>query len=238
MSSEEWIRLQFCPSNPFANSALRHTGRMNIKYAVQARQLRKDHPDSHYVNTLLQYAKNFTVKNRSVAQMISIDDKATVPVGEPGLPVSTGVRGHNRSLVPSQCQLSALDHDFHVSGLVPSVMLIVETPESACDSFFTGRPCVTVKDKVTQPSTAMRYSAEIAKAPDGRMVEKPVLFMVSDGGPDHQVTFGSVKLALVALFLALLVAIRTCPYQSWHNLAERVMSTLNLALQNVSLMNG
>lgn len=35
--SEEWIRLQFCPSNPFANSALRHTGRINIKLAVQAR---------------------------------------------------------------------------------------------------------------------------------------------------------------------------------------------------------
>ena len=27
-----------------------------------------------------------------------------------------------------------------------------------------------------------------------------------------------------------------CPYQSWTNPAERVMSTLNLALQNVSLM--
>ena len=31
------------------------------------------------------------------------------------------------------------------------------------------------------------------------------------------------------------VHVRTCPYQSWQNIAERVMSTLNLALQNVSL---
>ena len=31
------------------------------------------------------------------------------------------------------------------------------------------------------------------------------------------------------------VASLTCPYQSWTNVAERVMSTLNLALQNVSL---
>ena len=31
------------------------------------------------------------------------------------------------------------------------------------------------------------------------------------------------------------VAVRTCPYQSWSNLAERVMSTLNLSLQKISL---
>ena len=33
----------------------------------------------------------------------------------------------------------------------------------------------------------------------------------------------------------MLIVIRTCPYQSWHNIAERVMSTLNLGLQNVAL---
>ena len=31
---------------------------------------------------------------------MSVDDKAIVPVGEPDCPVSTGVRGHSRSLVP------------------------------------------------------------------------------------------------------------------------------------------
>ena len=38
-----------------------------------------------------------------------------------------------------------------------------------------------------------------------------------------------------ALNLDMLICVRTCPYQSWQNLAERIMSTLNLALQNVSL---
>ena len=44
---------------------------------------------------------------------------------------------------------------------------------------------------------------------------------------------------LLALFirqnLDMVIAIQTCPYQSWTNPAERVMSILNLALQNVSL---
>ena len=97
-----------------------------------------------------------------------------------------------------------------------------------------------MKDKVTQQSSAMRHSVEIRNVLHMHgPFDKPILLMISDGGPDHRVTFGSVKMALISLFRALnldmLIAIRTCPYQSWRNLAERVMSILNLALQNVSL---
>lgn len=109
---------------------------------------------------------------------------------------------------------------------------------SSKDSFFQGMPYVTVKDKVSQPSSALRHSTELSNLLQGESL-KPILLMISDGGPDHRVTFPSVKLSLIALFCSLnldmLVSVRTCPYQSWTNLAERVMSTLNLALQNVAL---
>jgi hypothetical protein len=67
-----------------------------------------------------------------------------------------------------------------------------------------------------------------------------VLVAVSDGGPDHHVTLGSVKVASLTLFhtlnLDMLVCITTCPYQSWKNVAEHTcMSNLKLALQIVSL---
>ena len=39
----------------------------------------------------------------------------------------------------------------------------------------------------------------------------------------------------MCFYLDMLIAIRTCSYQSWQNIAERVMSTLNLGLQNVAL---
>ena len=56
--------------------------------------------------------------------LVSVDDKAIIPVGEPNCHVSKGVRGHNRSLVPhSGSQLLALDHYFHVHGIVPLVCL-------------------------------------------------------------------------------------------------------------------
>ena len=90
-----------------------------------------------------------------------------------------------------------------------------------------------------------RHSAELVQllqaiSSDGQAPCKPVLVILSDGGPDHRVCFGSVQLSMAALFskldLDMLVCMQMCPYQSWNNPAERVMSTLNLALQNVSLM--
>ena len=46
---------------------------------------------------------------------MSGDNKAVIPVGKPDLPVSTGVRGHHRSLVPlNGPNVAALDNDFHV----------------------------------------------------------------------------------------------------------------------------
>lgn len=50
--SEEWLKLQFRPSNPFYHSALRHTGRFDMS-SVQIQQLRKDHPEAKYCSVLL-----------------------------------------------------------------------------------------------------------------------------------------------------------------------------------------
>ena len=243
--SQEWIRLQFWPSNQYTERAIRHTGRFDVKFGVQVRQLRKDHPDSHYVSAL-KYVRAFAVQNRSSVILASVDDKCIIPVGEPDCHVATGVRGHSRSLVPvGGPQLQALDHDFHIHGIVPSVAFFIDVPEDLSDSFFRGRTFVTNKDKVTQASHALRHSTELTDlirthfSEDGLASANPIAVVVSDGGPDHLVTFGSVQVACISMFRALdldmLVCVRTCPYQSWQNVAERVMSTLNLALQNASL---
>ncbi len=62
---EEWIRLQFWPTNPTAAAAMHYTGRFNIKYQVQARQLRKDHPDAHYCACLFRYLREFAILYRN-----------------------------------------------------------------------------------------------------------------------------------------------------------------------------
>ena len=113
--SAEWLRLQFWPSDPYTSRAIHHTGRFNIKFQVQSRLVRSEHPDCKYAAMLYKYLKHFAVKFRENCLMICLDDKATVPLGEPGKPQATGVRGHNRSLAPLNGPvLSAMDHDFHL----------------------------------------------------------------------------------------------------------------------------
>ena len=113
-------------------------------------------------------------------------------------------------------------------------------PKIETDSFYSGQAVVTNKDKVTQPSNAFRHATEVTSLIKSlHSPTQPIVALISDGGPDHHVTFSSIQVAALTVFCALdlgmLVCVRTCPYQLWQNVAERVMSTLNLALQNVSL---
>lgn len=115
-------------TNPYAASALRYTGKFDVKYCVQSRQLRKNHPDSHYVSVILQYLKSFTVQYRdivhcAVSGYCTVDDQCVVPVGEPGDTVSTAVRPHGRSMALKASKLAALDHDFHIHGIIPSLSI-------------------------------------------------------------------------------------------------------------------
>ena len=95
------------------------------------------------------------------------------------------------------------------------------------------------KDAAFEPSSPIRHAAELVLVLRSKSLTHPVLILYSDGGPDHRVTYTSVKLALIALYLELnldyLIAARTAPYHSFRNPAERVMSVLNLGLQSVGL---
>lgn len=67
----------------------------------------------------------------------------------------------------------------------------------------------------------------------------PVLFIYTDGGPDHRLTYINVQLSLICIYLKFnldyLCAGRTAPHHSWRNPVERIMSVLNLGLQCVGL---
>ena len=182
--------------------------------------------------------RHYAVKYRDLVTFISIDDKSKIDFGEPEQVLSTGVRG-KKSIVPEGSRLSALDHDVSSKGsITPSVCLNVKIPEDKDGSFYQGKVSVIYKDSIFQPSSPWRHVTEIQKLLESDTV-KPVLMIFSDGGPDHRLTYHSVKLSLIILFKALdldlLIAGRTAPGHSWLNPVERIMSTLNIALQNTAL---
>ena len=41
------------------------------------------------------------------------------------------------------------------------LLFVADIPVSLKDSFFQGKACVTLKDKISQPSSALRHTSEI-----------------------------------------------------------------------------
>lgn len=169
------VRLQFWPSNPYNHSAIKYTGRFEVKYAVQQRQLRGEHEDSKYCAVQFNLLKAFAVRYHEYVHFLSEDDKAIIPIGQPGKPVTSVQRRHHSSLTTLTSGLQALDHDFHVCGCVPSVIFEIDVPENSKDSFYSGQPCVILKDKIFQPSSALRHAAETMKYLRGQYEHVPHL---------------------------------------------------------------
>ena len=86
--SASWVCLQFWPKNHHWHSSCHYTSKLNVKYMVQTRQLRKSHEDSHYAAALFRYQQEMAVKFRQHSAFICLDDKHRVSVGEPGYPVA------------------------------------------------------------------------------------------------------------------------------------------------------
>ena len=207
---------------------------------VQKRQFRKTHDDEHYAAALYRYMREYAIKLKDHCTMVSIDDKHRMKVGEPGFPVAAAERGR-RVMVRSGTTFEVGDHDFTKFSIVPSVVLLINIPDRIEDSWYRGQVMVGFKDAVFESSSPLRHATELSSIIRSKEeYRKPVLFVYSDGGPDHRITYVSVQVSLIAVFLILdldfICAVRTAPSHSWGNPVERVMSTLNLGLQCVGLM--
>lgn len=78
--------------------------------------------DEHYCAAVFLFIKQYAVKYRTQSTFICMDDKAKVDFEEPGFALSPGVRG-KESIVPTNSELCALDHDVNSKGsLIPSVI--------------------------------------------------------------------------------------------------------------------
>ncbi|GES72778.1 uncharacterized protein LOC105326236 [Rhizophagus clarus] len=237
--SEQWLRFQFWPRNPTYLSSLKYTGKLDAKFMVQSRQLRSNHIDNHYASALFRYLKELAIMFKDYSWLVFMDDKHRCKIGEPGYPVAAVERG-KQVIVSYNKSFVVADHDFTKCGIIPSVIMFCDIPESIEDSFYQGKVYVGLKDPIFQPSSPIRHNSELYNLLVNDEQQNPFLFIYTDGGPDHRVNYLRVQLSLIALFvtldLDLLVAVRTPPGHSWKNPVERIMSILNLGLQCIGLM--
>ncbi len=235
--SIQWLRLQFWPRRKNSAAAKRYYGSLKIKYMIQARQFRHQHADAHYASALFRYLKEFSLKYHHDTSFVCMDDKHSMKVGEPGYPVAAVERGRE-VLVAMGTRFEVGDHDFTKLSIIPSVILKLDIPENIEGSWYSGNVSVGLKEHTFQPSSAIRHVTELHGVLQHD--DRPILALYTDGGPDHRVNYLSVEIALICLFLKedrdMLVAVRTPPYNSWKDPAERVMSVLNFGAQGVGLM--
>lgn len=90
--------------------------------------------NSEFCRQQISLLESFAVKWKDFSIFQSLDKKAIVPVGNP---VSTGVRSHQGVIVTNDNKDVAVDHDFHVSGIVPSVYFGVTISGFIYDIFYT-----------------------------------------------------------------------------------------------------
>ena len=177
---------------------------------------------------------------RSYSVFVCLDDKHRSKIGEPGFPVAAAERGR-RVIGSRNASFEVGDHDFTCFSLVPLVAFVIDIPESIEDLWCTGQVFVGLKDAAFEPSSPQHHACELQHILQNRgYASKAVLFLYTDGGPDHWLTYTSVQASLIALFksldLDILCVAHTAPYQSWRNPVERVMSLLNMGLQSVGWM--
>ena len=56
-------------------------------------------------------------------------------------------------------------------------------------------------DSAFEPSSPIQHATELATLLQDKALTHPVLFIYSDGGPDHGVTYMSVKIAKICLYI-------------------------------------
>lgn len=236
--SAEYFRLQFLPHNSTTKTAKRYYGRFSVKSTVQKRTLHKHHVDHHYAAKQFKFMREMASKFNEISVCFFLDDKAAIPIGPIGTPVST-TRRQRPGFVDTrnECGLNAADHDIIPLHITPSVSIKL-VPPSSNSGWYKGEPTVTLKCAVFEPSNGWRHMTELLQHYDASK-DPPVIFIGTDGGPDHNMNNISVILSYVAFFIEsdadFISIVRTPPYWSVINPAERFMATCNVALNGVSL---
>ena len=198
--SEQWVGLQFCPKNPHVSLAYR--SKFHTKMMVQKHQFKHSHVNDYYCAALFCCMKEFASRFRDLAVFISITDKHRIKVGEPSYSVAAAERGRHVLIGPNNT-FEVGDQYFTNFSLVPSISFIINISETIEGSFYEGAVHVGYKEAVLQPLSALHHATELHSMLIPKVGNKIILFVYTDGGPDHGLTFFSIQLTLIALFLNL-----------------------------------
>ena len=130
------VFLTISTKKPFPEVSNPFTGRFNLKFKVQSRQLNTDHQDAHYAAAIFRYLIEFCVRFKDNTALVFVDDKASIPIGEPGVPMATVARG-KQTIVHGDIPFMVVDHDTATKcKIVPSTILMPDIPDTIEEGYF------------------------------------------------------------------------------------------------------
>jgi hypothetical protein len=243
--SSTWFKYAFTSPNPRIHS--RHFAELPFVLVRGIKKnLRKPHPDQHYGHAIWRDVDWYYVTGpgRGKTTVISLDDKAKVKVGCPGV-ATVAIQAQRPVVVSGSRSIGAADHDIGTTSITPSVTLLVEPPNASGGSLCRGRLSVSLHESVTRPSTPMRHAAQFLTDTFKNVLGgaiKDLLIFKTDSGGDHNVAFAKVIVSYYLIFMCLLseglvslMALGTVGGQSWINPVERSMSVINYGLYGLTL---
>ena len=134
--------------------------------------------------------------------LVCLDNRHSAKIGEPEFPVATTERGR-KVLVKKGVYFQVGDHDLTRFSIIPSVVLIITIPDDITASWCDGQVAVTLKDAVFESSSPIRPATELCNLLSSTFgAIPPALFLYTDGGPDHRLTYVSVQLSLISIIIS------------------------------------
>jgi len=201
--SEKWVYLQFWLRDPKKLSALHHTGRFRLKFMIQAHQFQQVHVDAHYASALFLYQRQFAARYQKYCSYVFMDDKHHCKVGESSNPMAAVDRG-KQVIILLDHKFVVVDQDHTKRSIVPSVAMVCNIPQSIDESFYHGRVFVGIKDCIFEPSSPIRHATELNSILNTCSSNNPILLIYSEGSSDHCLTYLTVQIPYICLFLTLL----------------------------------
>ena len=120
---ESTVIYAFAPPTMYKKTSQYYNGHVQLKHAIQRRQLRAFHTDAHWCVALYWYLRELAIQNWKKCVFISCEDKTKIDFDEPGAVVSSGVR-RKRSFIRTISMLGALDHDVNQKGKFKTIFFL------------------------------------------------------------------------------------------------------------------
>ncbi len=144
-----------------------------------------------------------------------MDDKHRCKVREPRFPVAA-VEREKKVVVSRDTIFTVADYDYTKTGIIPSVAMICNIPESINGDFYAEKIRIRLKDPIFQPSSSLCYATELYHILlKEELADKPILCLYINGEPDYHYIYTCVQLSYICLFITLdldyFVAVRTSP---------------------------